>query len=60
MQYGVVVEELASEVMRELPAEARPEVLELVELVRADPRAWPDVRDRGSVEEIREAFGARC
>ncbi|MDX3644537.1 hypothetical protein [Streptomyces sp. MB09-02B] len=23
-------------------------------------RAWPDVRDPGSVEEIREAFGRRC
>lgn len=61
MRYGVVVEELASEVMSELPTdEARREVLELVELVRAAPRAWPDVRDSGSVEEIREAFGARC
>jgi hypothetical protein len=56
----VVVEELASDVMGELPAEARREVLELVELVRANPRAWPDVRDPGSVEEIREAFGRRC
>nr|WP_280881892.1 hypothetical protein [Streptomyces pseudovenezuelae] len=44
----------------ELPAEARREVLELVELVRAAPRAWPDVRDSGSVEEIHEAFGRRC
>jgi len=25
-----------------------------------DPRAWPDVRDPGSVEEIREAFGRCC
>lgn len=34
MRYGVVVEELASEVMAELPtAAARREVLELVELV---------------------------
>ncbi|GAA3918659.1 hypothetical protein GCM10023084_81440 [Streptomyces lacrimifluminis] len=24
-----------------------------------DPRAWPDVRDPGSVEEVREAFGRR-
>lgn len=61
MAWGVVVEELASEVMAELPTdEARREVLALVELVRAAPRAWPDVRDPGSVEEIREAFGARC
>ena len=60
MVCGVVVEELASEVMAELPTDgARREVLELVELVRADPWAWPDVRDPGSVEEIREAFGAR-
>jgi hypothetical protein len=60
MRYGVVVEELASDVMGELPEEARREVLELVEVVRADPRAWPDVRDPGSVEEVREAFGRRC
>jgi hypothetical protein len=60
MQYGVVVEELASDVMGQLPEEARRKVLELVERVRADPRAWPDVRDPGSVEEIREAFGRRC
>ncbi|KUO04675.1 hypothetical protein AQJ67_10195 [Streptomyces caeruleatus] len=47
--------------MAQLPTdEARREVLDLVELVRTDPRAWPDVRDAGSVEEIREAFGARC
>ncbi|WP_199844804.1 hypothetical protein [Streptomyces sp. DSM 15324] len=32
----------------------------LVEVARMDPRAWPDVRDLGSVEEIREAFGRRC
>ncbi|MGA5453826.1 hypothetical protein ACPCVO_45150 [Streptomyces umbrinus] len=58
---GTVFEELAVEVMAELPTdEARCEVLELVELVRADPRGWPDVRDPGSVEEIREAFGSRC
>ncbi|MFE7272500.1 hypothetical protein [Streptomyces brasiliscabiei] len=60
MRYGVVVEELASDVMGELPSEARREVLELVERVRAAPRAWPDVRDPGSNEEIREAFGHRC
>ncbi|MFD4559773.1 hypothetical protein ACFWP5_36580 [Streptomyces sp. NPDC058469] len=60
MRYGVVVEELASDVMGELPEVARREVLELVEVVRADPRAWPDVRDPGSVEEVREAFGRRC
>ncbi|WP_327750033.1 hypothetical protein [Streptomyces europaeiscabiei] len=60
MRYGVVVEELASDVMGELPTEARREVLELVELVRTDPRAWPDVRDPGSAEEIREVFGRHC
>ncbi|MET8561259.1 hypothetical protein ACFW5W_08330 [Streptomyces sp. NPDC058783] len=60
MRYGVVVEELASEVMGELPTEALHEVLALVEQVRAAPRVWPDVRDPGSIEEIREAFGARC
>src|SRR5689334_9539331 len=31
-----------------------------MELVRGNPRAWLDVRDPGSVEEIREAFGSRC
>jgi hypothetical protein len=56
----VVVEELASDVMGELSADTRREVLELVERVRAAPREWPDVRDPGSVEEIREAFGTRC
>ncbi|MBZ3904464.1 hypothetical protein [Streptomyces griseiscabiei] len=60
MRCGVVVEELASDVMGELSADARREVLELVELVRLAPAAWPDVRDPGSVEEIREAFSARC
>ncbi|MEE1765325.1 hypothetical protein [Streptomyces sp. SP18BB07] len=60
MRCGVVVEELASDVRGELSADARREVLELVELVRLAPGAWPDVRDPGSVEEIREAFGARC
>ncbi|MCX5327845.1 hypothetical protein [Streptomyces sp. NBC_00140] len=61
MPNGVVVEELASEVMAELPTDAaRCEVLELVEVVRQDPQAWPDVRDPGSVEEIREAHGSRC
>ncbi|WP_256725812.1 hypothetical protein [Streptomyces sp. IMTB 2501] len=30
-----------------------------VEVARMDPRAWPDVRDPGSVEEIREAFSRR-
>lgn len=60
-RHGMVFEELAIEVMAELPTdEARREVLELIELVGADPWAWPDVRDPGSVEEIREAFGARC
>ncbi|WP_329276979.1 hypothetical protein [Streptomyces sp. NBC_01451] len=59
--HGMVFEDLAVEVMAELPTdEARGEVLTLVEAVRKDPRAWLDVRDPGSVEEIREAFGARC
>ncbi|MFE3526995.1 hypothetical protein ACFXOD_36565 [Streptomyces sp. NPDC059161] len=57
----MVFEELAVEVLAEPPTdEARREVIALVELVRADPRAWPDVRDPGSIEEIREAFGAHC
>ena len=61
MRYGVVVEELAVEVMAQLPDDrARKEVMALVEIARLDPRAWPDVRDLGSVEEIREAFGHRC
>jgi hypothetical protein len=60
-RYGVVVEELAVEVMAQLPDDrARQEVMALVEVARMDPRAWPDVRDPGSVEEIREAFGRRC
>ncbi|WP_425526086.1 hypothetical protein [Streptomyces mirabilis] len=55
MRYGVVVEELAVEVMAQLPDDrARKEVMALVEVVLMDPRAWPDVRDPGSVEEIRE------
>ncbi|MER7350446.1 hypothetical protein ABT390_34125 [Streptomyces aurantiacus] len=53
-------EELAVDVLAELPGAARLEVLALVDRVRHAPRAWPDVRDPGSVEEIREAFGARC
>ncbi|WP_405528928.1 hypothetical protein OG426_43280 [Streptomyces canus] len=58
---GTVFEELAVEVMAELATdEARREVLGLVELAPAGPRAWPDVRDPGSIEEIREAFGTRC
>lgn len=57
---GVVFEELASEVMAGLPAVARREVIALVQQVRTAPRPWPDVRDAGSVEEIREAFGPRC
>ncbi|MEU3035523.1 hypothetical protein ACIBWG_30195 [Streptomyces griseoaurantiacus] len=32
----------------------------LVEVARMDPRAWPGVRDTGSVEEIRKASGRRC
>jgi hypothetical protein len=61
MRYGVVVEELAVEVMAQLPDDrARREVMALVEVARMDPRAWPDVRDPGSVKEIREAFGRRC
>ncbi|WP_435861721.1 hypothetical protein [Streptomyces milbemycinicus] len=35
-------------------------VMALVEVARMDPQAWPDVRDPGSVEEIREAFGRQC
>lgn len=59
-RHGMVFEELAVEVMTELPTdEARREVLALIERVCAAPRAWPDVRDPGSIEEIREAFGAR-
>ncbi|MEU7154090.1 hypothetical protein AB0B15_39675 [Streptomyces sp. NPDC045456] len=57
----MVFEELAVEVMADLPSDrARHEVLALVERVRAAPRAWPDVRDPGATEEIREAFSARC
>ncbi|MFD7013951.1 hypothetical protein [Streptomyces sp. NPDC059928] len=60
-RHGLVFEELAVEVMAELPTDAaRCEVLALIEVVRRDPRAFPDVRDAGSVEEIREAFGPRC
>jgi hypothetical protein len=60
MRYGVVVEELAVEVMAQLPDDrARQEVMALVEVARINPRTWPDVRDPGSVEEIREAFGRR-
>ncbi|AJC58560.1 hypothetical protein GZL_05987 [Streptomyces sp. 769] len=59
--YGMVFEELAVEVMADLPTDmARYEVLALIERVRLDPTAWPDVRDVGSVEEIREAFGPLC
>ncbi|MEU2740003.1 hypothetical protein ABZ656_32750 [Streptomyces sp. NPDC007095] len=61
MRYGVVVEELAVEVMAQLPGDqARREVMALVEVARMDPRAWSDVRDPGSVEEFREAFRRRC
>ncbi|WP_407286444.1 hypothetical protein [Streptomyces sp. BP-8] len=57
----MVFEELAVEVMADLPSDlARYEVLALVDRVRLDPRAWADVRDVGSVEEIREAFGTHC
>ncbi|WP_405933672.1 hypothetical protein [Streptomyces sp. NBC_00827] len=60
-RHGAVFEDLAVEVMAELPTgEARREVLELIDAARTDPRAWPDVRDVGSTEEIREAFGRRC
>ncbi|MFC9222528.1 hypothetical protein ACFT8W_17640 [Streptomyces hygroscopicus] len=56
MRYGVVVEELADEVIAQLPSdEARQEVMALVEVARIDPRAWPDVRDPGSVEESERA-----
>ncbi|WP_330306211.1 MULTISPECIES: hypothetical protein [unclassified Streptomyces] len=59
--HGMVFEELAVEVMAELPTtQARREVLALIEQVRRAPRAFPDVRDAGAIEEIREAFGARC
>ncbi|MFF1570231.1 hypothetical protein ACFVY1_43880 [Streptomyces sp. NPDC058293] len=61
MRCGVVVEDLAVEVTAELPNDhARREVLALIECVRHDPRAWPDVRDPGPGEEIREAFERRC
>ncbi|MFB6784515.1 hypothetical protein ACFCX0_46460 [Streptomyces sp. NPDC056352] len=43
------MEELAVEVLAQL-ADDR---------ARREPQAWPDVRDPGSVEEIREAFGRR-
>ncbi|MFE9645289.1 hypothetical protein ACFYO0_14470 [Streptomyces sp. NPDC006365] len=60
-RHGTVFEELAVEVMAQLPNdEARREVLALIDVVRTNPRAWPDVRDPGSVEEIREACGSRC
>jgi hypothetical protein len=53
MRYGVVVEELAVEVMAQLPGDqARREVMALVEVARMDPRAWS--------EEFREAFRRRC
>ncbi|MFE2674656.1 hypothetical protein [Streptomyces hygroscopicus] len=56
MRYGVVVEELAVEVIAQLPTDgARQEVIALVEVARIDPRAWPDVRDPGSVEEFERA-----
>lgn len=49
------------EVMAQLPHDwARREVMALVENARMHPTAWPDFRDPGSVEEIREAFGQRC
>ncbi|MGW1658900.1 hypothetical protein [Streptomyces atratus] len=61
MRYGVVMEELTVEVLAQLPDDrARREVMALVEVARMEPQAWPDVRDPGSVEEIREAFGRRC
>ncbi|WP_330293399.1 hypothetical protein [Streptomyces sp. NBC_00576] len=61
MRYGEVVEELAMEVMAQLPDDrARQEVMALVKVARLDPRAWPDVRDPGLAEEIREAFGRQC
>ncbi|MFE7935629.1 hypothetical protein ACFU6S_44305 [Streptomyces sp. NPDC057456] len=58
---SITLEELAVEVMAQLPDDrARREVMALVEVARTDPQVWPDVRDLGSVEEIREAFGRRC
>jgi hypothetical protein len=60
MRYGVVVEKLAAEVMAQLPDDqAGREVMALEEVAQMDPRARPDVRDPGSVDESREAFG-RC
>lgn len=58
---GVVMGDLATEVMAGLPDDdARTEVLELLELVRDRPGAFPDVRDPGANEEIREAFSHFC
>lgn len=59
-EVGEVAEQPAG-VLQQLPYgdpddRARVEVLALVEVARRDPRAWPDVRDAGSVE----AFGRRC
>lgn len=58
--HGIVVEGLAAEVLMELPEDGLAEVLALLEQVCQDPRAWPDVADEGSVEEIREAHGGRA
>ncbi|CAM5234076.1 hypothetical protein GCM10010329_62330 [Streptomyces spiroverticillatus] len=54
----MVLKELAVEVMAEQPERALGELLELIDTLRADPRAWPWVADEGSVEEIREAWSA--
>lgn len=58
--HGIVVEDLAVEVLAELPPAGRAEVLDLLGRVCRAPRVWPDVADPGSVEEIREAWGAHC
>lgn len=58
--HGVVMERLAVEVMAGLPDdEARAEVAELLQCVREQPRAHPDVREVIGAE-VREAFGAWC
>ncbi|WP_246530610.1 hypothetical protein [Streptomyces bathyalis] len=51
--------DLATEVMAGLSDDdARDEVMDLVGPVRGDrPDAFPDVRDPGAIEEVREAFG---
>lgn len=61
MVYGVVIEELVCQVLAELPDdEARDEVRELLERAQQSPYSYPDVRDPGSTEEIREAWAGFC